>query len=262
MNSSFPYRNAERKVAALYFRSIRLVMLSIGLSLSPRLHGAESRSQSVIAGIDDAQELRAQKLTGYAAVEHYTVRNSHFRQSAELTASVVYQRALGKTYKILSRSGPGFLQECVINRILKEDAALSQSTERSRNLLTSANYSMEVQGTQRLHDTECYVVSIHPRRHKLSLIDGKAWIDIQAFSLLRIEGKPAASPSIWTGRPFIEREYRIIDGFSFPKYSRATSKEIFTGRSELEIEYSQYHIFEGQNRKVAKKRNDNWKSTR
>jgi len=201
------------------------------------------RSQDVISGIDNAQEDREQRLVGYSANEHYTVHNSHFNQSAELTASVVYQKGLGKTYTILWRSGPGVLQERVINRILKEDVTLSRSAERPHNLLTSANYSMQVQGIQSLRGTPCYVVKISPRVHDFSLIEGAAWFDIKDFSLLRIEGKPAASPSFWTGRPVIEREYTVVDGFSFPQRSQATSKGFVAGKSELNIDYSQYVIF-------------------
>ncbi len=64
-------------------------------------------------------------------MEHYTVRNSHFNESAELMAKVVYQQGLGKKYEVLWRKGPGFLQERVINRILREDVTLSRSPERS-----------------------------------------------------------------------------------------------------------------------------------
>ncbi len=181
-------------------------------------------------------------MTRYTGVEHCAVRNSHFEQSAELAARVFYEKESGKKYQILWRKGSGFLQEHVINRILNEDAILSRSPEKSQAVLTSANYSMKVHGVQRLHGKQCYVVELHPRKHKYFLIDGTAWVDFADFSLLRIEGRPAASPSFWTGRPFIEREYIVLDGLSFPKHCRATSKGFLGGRSELDIDYSQYVV--------------------
>jgi hypothetical protein len=198
--------------------------------------------QGVIAGIDQAQVEREQKLTGYAAREHYTVRNSHFSQSAELDATVIFEKGKGKTYTVLSRSGPRVLQEHVIGRILREEARLSSSLERPQNLLTSANYSIELEGVQSLHGTPCYVVKILPRVHNFALIEGQAWFDVKAFSLLRIEGKPAASPSFWTGKPLIAREYEVMDGLSFPKHSKATSKGFISGKSELTIDYSEYKV--------------------
>jgi hypothetical protein len=175
-------------------------------------------------------------------MEHYAVHNSHFANAAELTATVHYQKEIGKTYHVLSRKGPHFLEERVLYRILKEDAQLSRTLERSRTLLTSNNYSMDIQGTYLLRNKLCYVIGIHPRMHKFSLIEGTAWVDVQDFSLLRIEGRPAASPSFWTGRPLIEREYIVIDGLSFPHHSRATSKGFFAGKSQLDIDNSQYLV--------------------
>jgi hypothetical protein len=229
-------------VNAIYY--LQRVLLSLTfLSLSLLGDGPITLSlQDVIASIDKAQGEREQKLIGYTAREHYTVRNSHFNQAAELEATVVFQKGKGKTYTVLSRSGPGVLQEYVISRVLKEDARLSGSVERPQNLLTSANYSMRLKGIQLLHGKPCYVLKIVPRVHNFALIEGEAWFDVKAFSLLRIEGRPAASPSFWTGKPLIEREYEVLDGLSFPKHSRAISKGLITGKSELTIDYSEYKI--------------------
>src|SRR6185437_2982230 len=219
------------------------VLSFMGWSLSVGLEGATPlQTQEVISGINKAQEYREQRLVGYAVVEHYTVRNSHFEEAAEMLANVRYQKGTGKTYQVLWRKGPGFLQRRVINRILREDGNLSRPSERMHTLLTSANYSMKVQGTEMLRGKRCYIVKIHPRAHNFALIEGTAWVEVKDFSLVRIEGRPAASPSFWTGRPFIEREYIALEGFSFPQHSRATSKGFFTGKSELNIDYSQYVI--------------------
>jgi hypothetical protein len=71
---------------------------------------------------------------GYVAMEHYTVRNTHFGEAAELMANVRYEKGIGKRYQVLWRRGPEFLQGRVINRILKEDATLSGPSARTRTL--------------------------------------------------------------------------------------------------------------------------------
>jgi len=229
---------------AVHFGCVGLGLFSFML-LNPAagLEGQTTlQSQEVIAGIDKAQENREQKLAGYAAVEHYTVRNSHFEEAAEAMANVRYKKEVGKRYQVLWRKGPGILQRRVINRILREDAILSRPSERPQTLFTSANYFMKVQGTQILNGKLCYIVNIHPHMHNFSLIEGTAWVEIESFSLVRIEGRPAASPSFWIGRPLIEREYTVLDGLSFPQHSRAISKGFFAGKSELDIDYSKYVV--------------------
>jgi hypothetical protein len=244
LNLVLHIQNALDNAWDIHFRYVWLVFFScVILSLVPDLEGGTTlQSEEVISAIDKAQECRERNLAGYVAMEHYTVRNSHFGEAAELMANVRYEKGIGKRYQVLWRKGPGFLQGRVINRILNEDATLSGPSERPHTLFTSANYSMKVEGTQMLDGKLCYIVDIHPRAHNFSLIEGTAWVDSRGFSLLRIEGRPAASPSFWTGRPFIEREYTVSDGFSFPRHSRATSKGFFAGKSQLDIDYSKYEI--------------------
>jgi hypothetical protein len=239
---AFPDRWSQRLQNSFRHLPLGILVLVVFNTRASLEGGTMLGSQAVIAEIDKAQQNRELELAGYTAIEHYTVRNSHFKESAELEAKVSYQKDVGKTYQVLWRKGQSFLQEHVINRILKEDTALSGSSERSRTLLTSANYWMQVQGMQALQGEQCYIVNIRPRMHEFSLIEGIAWVDAEKFALLRIEGRPAASPSFWTGRPLIEREYTIFGGLSFPKHSRATSKGFFAGKSELDIDYSQYVI--------------------
>jgi hypothetical protein len=230
-------------ISLLRYTRLGLVFLIIIVSLTPRLEGATIlKTEEVMSGIDKGQKIREEKLAGYTVIEQYTVHNSHFAQTAELTARVRYDKSVGKTYEVLSRKGPRLLEERVLRRILKEDAELSRNAKRQHTLLTSSNYSVNVTGTQTMRGKLCYVLSIHPRIREFSLIEGTAWVDVKDFSLLRIEGKPADSPSFWTGRPLIEREYTIIDGLSFPYHSRATSKGFFAGKSQLDINYSAYRV--------------------
>ncbi len=196
----------------------------------------------VLAGIESAQRKRDQRVAAYTVVEHFSLRNSHFKESAELAAKVAYTKDAGKKYQVLWRKGPEVLHRRVISRILAEDANLSRASERSHLLLVSANYAMKLQGTRYLRGEQCYAVSLRPRVHKFSLIEGQAWFRVSDFSLLRIEGRPATSPSFWTGRPQIQREYLILNGLSFPQHSHATSSGFFAGRSELDIEYKDYSL--------------------
>ena len=49
--------------------------------------------------------------------------------------------------------------------------------------------------------------SLLPRQRVLHLLKGRAWVDAKTFSLVKLEGKQSASPSFWTGRPLIVRDY-------------------------------------------------------
>jgi hypothetical protein len=43
----------------------------------------------------------------------------------------------------------------------------------------------------------CYLLELKPKRKEKDLIVGKAWVDKNSFSVLRIEGDTAKPPSWW-----------------------------------------------------------------
>ena len=71
---------------------------------------------------------------------------------------------------------------------------------------------------------------------------GRAWIDAEDGTLMRIEGRPTASASFFAGRPMITREYERAGDFSLAKSTHADSSSFFFGKTELHIEYSDYHV--------------------
>ena len=213
--------------------------ISVTFSLNAEL---VLEQQKLLCQMDQKQEYRAQAVAGYTDVEHFTVRNSHFDEPAELTVRARYRKETGKTYETVSRKGPSFLQNHVLDRILLEEASLSRGAEQQEAMLTTKNYRMQLLGMESLKGKKCYVIALDPKRHSTHLIKGKVWVSVGDLATVRVQGKPAANPSFWTGHPMIEREYTTIHGFSFPQHSHATSRGFFSGKSELDIEYGQYSV--------------------
>jgi hypothetical protein len=224
---------------------LHYVLLPTALLLEFELHGGTTDVVSpggVIQKIDHSQEYREQCLEGYTATEKYVVRNSHIREPAQLTATVSYQKGRGKTYKIASQSGSPLLQKRVLNRILDEEIAMSRGPERSRALLTSANYFMSLDGITLFRDQLSYVINLQPKLRNPHTLVGRAWIDQTHFSLIKIEGRTSSSPSFWAGKPYIKREYASIHGFALALHSHAVARGLVAGRTEIDVVYSDYVV--------------------
>ena len=159
-----------------------------------------------------------------------------------MTVGTVYRKAEGKVYHIISRSGSTMLQSRVFDRLLREEGEMSRGEARRQTLVNSQNYVIHSTGEEICSDRKCYVVELTPRTASAHLIKGRAWIDAQDGSLIRIEGKPTASPSFLAGRPLITRDYEKVGDFWLAKRSHAQSESLFFGQTDLQIEYVDYHI--------------------
>lgn len=196
----------------------------------------------VFNGIEQAQLVREDRMAGYSVTERYTLNNSRFSEPAEMTVAVTYEKGAGKNYRVLSRRGSNFIQNSVFDRLLKEETEMSHGEQRQAALITAANYRMRWMGEEVLEGRNCDVVELEPRKKSPHLLRGKAWVDAATYHLIRIEGKPAASPSFWASSPRIMREYNDIENFSFARRSHAVSQSLLLGRTELNIEYTGYQI--------------------
>ncbi|MDQ6665430.1 MAG: outer membrane lipoprotein-sorting protein [Acidobacteriota bacterium] len=198
--------------------------------------------ENVVRGVDQAELFRDTNLSGYSVTEHYVVHNSRFEAAASMTVEANYLPVSGKSYSVVSRSGSSILQTRVLDRLLAEEAEMSRGATRQRALVTSANYKMRLIGEEAINGRDCKVLELVPRLKDTHLLKGRAWVDAKDYSLVRIEGKPAASPSIFAGHPTITRDYEQIEGFSLATRSHAVCDSFLLGQTELTIEYRNYKV--------------------
>lgn len=200
------------------------------------------REQGIIQGANQAELDRESNLTGYSVTEHYTLRNSRSSTSTEITVAATYKKGAGKSYQVVSRSGSSALQAHVLDRLLQEETDMSRGDARQHALINSANYKMRLIGEESVAGQPCDILELTPLAKSTHLLKGRIWVDAKDHSLVRIEGKPGASPSFFTGRPMIVREYKKTDGFSLAKQSRATTDGFLLGKTDLTIDYSDYKV--------------------
>lgn len=202
---------------------------------------AQPGSESAVVRARDAAELRETRVAGYSVTEQYAIRSSRFNVSAQMTVATIYRRDHGKTRTVISRSGSPTLQSRVFDRLLREEGDMSRGEVRRQTLVNSENYLMRLSGEEVRSSRKCYVVDLTPRRASTHLLKGRAWIDTEDGSLVRLDGRPGASPSFITGRPNIVREFAKVGEFWLAKSTHAISDSFLFGRTELHIDYVDYH---------------------
>lgn len=201
---------------------------------------------TVIAKVDRAVKLRVDGIASYTVTEHYSVfrGKDETHPAAEMTVRTEYRSETGKTYTILSQSGSGFIVKHVLGAILDREKEINQPGIREHAWLTSANYVMTLKpgGLQQMDGRQCFVLAISPRQKSPNLIEGTIWVDARDGNIVHIEGSTMESPSIFTGRSQLMRQYVNVNGFGMATHARAVTDSFLLGRTVITIDYRDYQI--------------------
>jgi hypothetical protein len=198
----------------------------------------------IIHGIDDAVARRTNAISTYTVQEQYTLyRNGDTTPAAEETIQTVYTRAVGKEYTPTAQSGSAFLRGAVIDKVLAGEKDVNLAANREGALITSKNYDLQPQpGVVELNGHTCIFVTLKPLRKSPHLFTGKMWIDASDYTVVRLEGTPSQSPSVFAGQTTVARDYIKIDGFSMATHAEARSHTFLFGDTLLKIDYTNYKI--------------------
>jgi hypothetical protein len=203
-------------------------------------------SASIIQHIDAAIRNRFENVLGFTVTEHYAVYRGKdgTHPVAEMTVKTTYRKETGKSYVILSQSGPEIIQKLGLRPLLDNEKSINQPGNRESSWFTSANYQMKVKpgGPERLDGRECFVVSVTPKRKAPNLIQGVMWVDAKDFTTVQIQGVASKSPSVWAGQTHMLRQYANVSGYSQAIHAKAVSSSLLFGRTVVTIDYRDYQV--------------------
>jgi hypothetical protein len=81
-----------------------------------------------------------------------------------------------------------------------------------------------------------------PKRKDKYLFEGKLWIDVQDYAVVRIEGHPAKKLSFWIERADFIRQYQKTDGFWLPQRDETLVQVRLYGKKALTISHQDYSV--------------------
>ena len=202
------------------------------------------RDDDVISKIDAAVKARAESIAGYSVQELYSIyRNGEANPSAQVTVKTVYNRESGKDYTPVSATGSSMLRSLVIDKVLTTEKEMAKAENHVKVAVTSANYEMHLHSEhEAINGRDCIVMDMKARRKESSLLNGKAWFDASDFTLVRLEGSPAQSVSMFAGDMAGKRDYGRIEGFSMAEHSEMKTHNFMLGTTVMKIDYTDYKI--------------------
>ncbi len=202
-------------------------------------------SAAVIQGVDAAVQARVDHVLGFTDTERYEVYRGadETHPAAQMTVRDTFRKGRGKTYTVLSESGPTVIEHLGLQPLLDNETEVNLPSQIAKSWFTSANYTMQLKpGTQQVNGRTCYALSIEPRRKAPNMIEGTLWVDAGNYSIIRVQGIASKKPSVFAGTTHMMRDYEDIDGYSMATHARAESDSFFFGRTVVVIRYYDYHL--------------------
>jgi len=206
--------------------------------------------EHVFAEMAAHNELRSAALLDYTALRTYQVVDLRGKVHAEESGQMKYRAPDKKSFVVTSEKGSGLIRNLALNPLIASEIEAASGKQHHDSSITPANYSLHLLGEQQVGPYHCLVAQAIPKRMDKYLFEGKVWIDVQDFAIVRIEGHPAKKLSFWIERADFVREYQKIDEFWLPRRDETFVQVRLYGKKILAIDHQDYTVNGTSNRLV------------
>ncbi|HWF48267.1 MAG TPA: hypothetical protein VG168_14755 [Bryobacteraceae bacterium] len=214
---------------------------------SPTVSEADNLDdQKIVDRLLQAERERFADIESLTRIAHYSANDRRFGVQADMVARMIYEKGKGKRFEVISRSGSSTIQSRIFDGLMAAEVDAAKNRLTSGPPVSPRNYQFHLLGQVVYDDRKCYLLKLQPRHKNDRLINGQGWVDAADFEIIHEEGRPNASVSFWIGRPMITEDYEKIGRFWVAKRRYSVSDSFLLGRSELTVDYSDYHIVEAK----------------
>ena len=222
---------------------MRLTSTFLAFTLAITAHDFSERlpnADEVVAKMMEHDSRRQAAFRGYTAVRRYILENQPHHKQAEMLVKVNCLDNGTKQFETISATGWSAARKHVFPRLLESESEASLPDARERSRITPENYSFEIVGKDYVNQRHAYVIAIAPKKQSKYLVQGKIWVDLEDWAIVRIEGKAAKSPSFWIKSVRFVHNYQKNGSFWFPVSDRSVTDVRILGATEVTIEYFDY----------------------
>jgi len=200
--------------------------------------------EQVLANLERKDAQRAAALEQFEGKRIYRMQYHGFPsdRDAEMVVKVRFRAPNSKEFTVLSQTGSKFVIDHIFKKLLESEQEALKTDNGHDMALTRQNYDFELVGYDSSSDGPQYVIKLLPKTKNKFLCRGKIWVDAKDFAVVRIEGEPGKSPSMWIKKTGIAHRYVKVDDFWLPAENHTESSIRLGGKAILSIEYRDYRI--------------------
>jgi hypothetical protein len=204
----------------------------------------------VLAALAVHNEQRRSALHDYSVLRTYQVIDLKGKVHAEEIGRMEFFSPDKKAFTVTSESGSGLVRHMALNPLINSEIEAAAGKEHHDSAISADNYSLDLLGEQEVGPYRCFVAKAVPKRKDKYLFEGKLWIDVKDYSVVRIEGHPANKLSFWIQRADFVRQYQKIDGFWLPQKDQTLVQVRLYGKKVLTIDHRDYVVNANQSKEA------------
>lgn len=191
-------------------------------------------------------EERKSSLRDYTVMRTYQVVDLKGKVHAEEIGRMEFFSPDKKAFTVTSESGSGLVRHMALTPLINSEIEAAAGKEHHDSAISADNYSLNLVGEQQVGPYRCFVAEVEPKRKDKYLFEGRVWIDVNDYAIVRIEGRPAKKLSFWIQRADFVRQYQKVDGFWLPEKDQTLVQVRMYGKKILKIEHRNYVVNAGQ----------------
>ena len=181
-------------------------------------------------------------LLTYRGTRRLEGRNDRFNVTGWMEIAVDLT-ADGFHYRVLNEGGSDLIRRRVFRSMLENEEQIFANGDAARSSFTSNNYDLTPADAS---EPGLVKLLARPKRKDITLIDGAVYITDTDADLVRVEGRLARSPSFWTRRVDVVKQYARVGGLRVPVRVDSTAQIRFAGTSTMSMTYD-YEMINGVN---------------
>jgi hypothetical protein len=202
----------------------------------------------VLAELAIHNEERRTALHDYTVLRTYQVVDLKGKVHAEEIGRMEFLSPDKKAFTVTSESGSAVVRHMALNPLINSEIETAAGKEHHDSAISADNYSLDLLGEQQVGPYRCFVAKAVPKRKDKYLFEGKLWIDVKDYSVVRIEGHPAKKLSFWIQRVDFVRQYQKIHEFWLPQKDQTLVQVRLYGKKVLTIDHRDYVVNAGQSK--------------
>ncbi len=184
--------------------------------------------------------IQAGQLAAYSATTVIRAQLPDTSQYGEYEVQQHYLAPRTLAFKAVSFTGDSFVKTNVITRFLQSEVDHLQKDDPALNAISPANYKFSYKGTNELQGRMVHVYQLKPRQKRVGLFKGRIYVDAYSGSLVRAEGRPVKSPSLFIKKIDFVQDYADIGPFTLPVHIHSEATARIVGRAIVDVYQRDY----------------------